>query len=102
QRIYGVVVRRVIAVLFPAAQFEVTKRITRVGGDAFKTEGKIIKEPGWLTVYGREAANGDEESALVEIAPNEAARVSAIEVKQNETKPPARFNEATLLSSMEG
>src|SRR5437660_902085 len=102
QRIYDMIVRRFIAVFFPAAQFEVTTRITRVGGDAFKTEGKIIKEPGWLAVYGREAANGDEESALVEIAPNESARVSAIEVKQNETKPPARFNEATLLSSMEG
>src|SRR6266404_6016565 len=41
---------------FPAAQFEVTTRITRVDKDAFKTEGKIIKDPGWLAVYGREAA----------------------------------------------
>ena len=102
QRIYDMIVRRFIAVFFPAAQFEVTTRITRVNGDAFKTEGKIIKEPGWLAIYGREAANGDDEDALVEIAPNESARVTVIEIKQNETKPPARFNEATLLSSMEG
>src|SRR5437762_3562614 len=87
QRIYDMIVRRFIAVFFPAAQFEVTTRITRVGGDAFKTEGKIIKEPGWLAVYGREAANGDDDNALVEIAANESARVSAIEIKQNETKP---------------
>ena len=102
QRIYDMIVRRFIAVFFPAAQFEVTSRITRVGKDAFKTEGKIIKEPGWLAVYGREAANGNDENVLVEITPNESARVSEIEIKQNETKPPARFNEATLLSSMEG
>src|SRR5207253_8489211 len=76
QRIYDMIVRRFIAVFFPAAQFEVTTRITRVGGDAFKTEGKIIKEPGWLAVYGRERAvdeNGDE--SLVPISPNESAKV---------------------------
>src|SRR5207249_2483234 len=93
-----------ISVFFPAAQFEVTTRITRVEKDAFKTEGKVITDPGWLAVYGREAAIvGDEGGeSLVAISPNESARVLEVEVKQNETKPPARFNEATLLSAMEG
>jgi len=74
-----------------------------VGEDAFKTDGKIIKDPGWQAVYGREAAtdaNGGE--PLVSISPNEPARVLNIEVVQNETKPPTRFTEATLLSAMEG
>src|SRR5438034_8048885 len=104
QRIYDMIVRRFIAVFFPAAQFEVTTRITRVEKDAFRTDGKIITDPGWLAVYGREAALGDDEggASLVAITPNESARVLEIEVKQNETKPPARFNEATLLSAMEG
>ena len=56
QKIYDMIVRRFIAVFYPAAQFEVTTRITRVEKDAFKTEGKIINDPGWLAVYGREAA----------------------------------------------
>src|SRR5213082_1481058 len=104
QRIYDMIVRRFIAVFFPAAQFEVTTRITRVEKDAFRTDGKIITDPGWLAVYGREATLGDDEggASLVAISPNESARVLEIEVKQNETKPPARFNEATLLSAMEG
>jgi DNA topoisomerase-3 len=104
QKIYDMIVRRFIAVFFPAAQFEVTTRITRVEKDAFRTDGKIIIDPGWLAVYGREAALGDDEggASLVAISPNEPARVLEIEVKQNETKPPARFNEATLLSAMEG
>src|ERR1700682_6508602 len=54
QKVYDMIVRRFISVFFPAAQFEVTTRITRVDKDAFKTEGKIIKDPGWLAVYGRE------------------------------------------------
>src|SRR5437667_1050830 len=55
QKIYDMIVRRFISVFFPAAQFEVTTRITRVEKDPFKTEGKIIKDRGWLAVYGRKA-----------------------------------------------
>ncbi len=103
QKIYDMIVRRFISVFFPAAQFEVTTRITRVDKDAFKTEGKIIKDPGWLAVYGKGSAVQDESGeTLVAIAPNEPAKVLDIEVAENETKPPARFNEATLLSAMEG
>jgi DNA topoisomerase-3 len=102
QKIYDMIVRRFIAVFFPPAQFEVTTRITRVEKDAFKTEGKIIKDPGWLAVYGRERAGGEDENAsLVAIEPGENAKVIAIEINQSETNPPARFNEATLLSAME-
>ena len=103
QKVYDMIVRRFISVFFPAAQFEVTTRITRVDKDAFKTEGKIIKDPGWLAVYGREAAADQEGGeSLVPIMENEPAKVLDLEVTQNETKPPARFNEATLLSAMEG
>src|SRR6202042_3804327 len=56
--------------------------------------------PGWQAVYGKESST--DEQSLVAIKPNETASVLEIEVKENETKPPARFNEATLLSAMEG
>jgi DNA topoisomerase-3 len=103
QKIYEMIVRRFISVFFPTAQFEVTTRITRVEKDAFKTEGKIITDPGWLAVYGREATSaGTSEESLVPISPNESAKVVDVEVTENETKPPARFTEATLLSAMEG
>ena len=103
EKIYDMILRRFISVFFPAAQFEVTTRITRVDKDAFRTDGKIIKDPGWLAVYGREAASEQEGGeALVAITPNEAAKVLDIEIVHNETKPPARFTEATLLSAMEG
>src|SRR5437773_1094947 len=103
QKIYDMIVRRFICVFFPAAQFEVTTRITRVGEDPFKTEGKIMKDAGWLAVYGRQAMIGEgSEQPLVAISPSEPARVLEVEVAQNETKPPPRFTEATLLSAMEG
>ncbi len=104
RKIYDMIVRRFISVFFPPAQFEVTTRITRVEKEAFKTEGKIITDPGWLAVYGREAAIAGDEGgeSLVAILPNESAKIRDADVAQNETKPPARFNEATLLSAMEG
>jgi DNA topoisomerase-3 len=99
-KIYDMVARRFIAVFFPQAEFELTTRITTVESEKFKTEGKIIVKPGWLEVYGRQIEG--ENQSLVPIASGETARVDAIEVKESETKPPARFNEATLLSAMEG
>src|SRR6266404_5594670 len=101
RKIFDMVARRTIAVFYPAAQFEVTTRITRIEGEPFKTDGKIIFDPGWKAVYGKEAA-GEDEQSIAPISPNERANVLAIEVKENETKPPTRFNEATLLSAMEG
>ena len=104
QKIYDMIARRFIAVFFPPAQFEITTRITRVEKDAFRTDGKIVTDPGWLAVYGRDSDMIDDGNgkSLVAISPNESAKVLEIEVKQSETKPPTRFNEATLLSAMEG
>jgi DNA topoisomerase-3 len=103
QKIYDLVARRFVAVFYPAAQFEVTTRITTVAGEKFKTDGKIIIDPGWLAVYGRQAeGEGDTDKAIVAVTPGESAKTEAIEVKENITKPPARYNEGTLLSAMEG
>jgi DNA topoisomerase-3 len=100
RRIFDMVARRTVAVFYPPTQFEVTTRITRVEGEPFRTDGKIIIDPGWQAVYGKESST--DEQTLVPIKPNETAAVLEIEIKENETKPPARFTEATLLSAMEG
>lgn len=99
-KIYDLVVRRFVAAFYPVAKFEVTTRITRIEQDAFKTDGKILTDPGWLAVYGKEAATGENES-VVSVTPGEKARTEALEIKESETRPPARFTEATLLSAME-
>lgn len=100
QKLYDLVVRRFLAVFFPAAEFQVTTRITEVAGHHFKTEGKVLVNPGWLVVYGREA-QGDEAN-LVAVAKDERVKVDKVDGVGLTTKPPARYNEATLLSAMEG
>ncbi len=100
QKLYDMVVKRFLAVFYPAAEYLVTTRITRVAGEPFKTEGKVLVNPGWLAVYGRESQ--DEEANLVPVQAKEKVKADEVLVKANETRPPARYSEATLLSAMEG
>lgn len=104
-KIYDLVTRRFLSVFYPAAEYRITTRITRVEGEAFKTEGKILVNPGWLAVYGKAAAVSEEDGGapqLVVVEAGEKVSTDEILLKALVTKPPARFNEATLLSAMEG
>jgi DNA topoisomerase-3 len=78
----------------------VTTRITRVEGEPFKSEGRVMVNPGWLAVYGREAETG--EAPTLAPVPDGKVATREVEVKAEQTRPPARYSEATLLSAMEG
>jgi DNA topoisomerase-3 len=100
QKLYDMVVRRFLAVFFPAAEFLQTTRITNVGEHHFRTEGRVLKNAGWLAIYGR--AVGDEAQNLPAIEQNEKVSVVEVADQAHQTKPPPRYTEATLLSAMEG
>jgi DNA topoisomerase-3 len=99
-KLYDLVLRRFLAVFYPAAEYLQTTRITRVGEHSFKTDGRILQNPGWLAVYGRSAQ--EESQNLPPVAAGEKVEVAEINAVANQTKPPARYTEATLLSAMEG
>ncbi len=117
QKLYDMVTRRFIAAFYPQAEFEATTRISTIGEDRFKTEGKVLVIPGWLAVYGRTAevsepadnGNGDDEEdeskraerQIVPVKPGETAGLKQINLLEKATRPPARYNESTLLSAME-
>jgi DNA topoisomerase-3 len=110
-KLYDMVVKRFLAVFFPPAEFQVTTRISTVqaGGKdySFQTNGKVLVKPGWQAVYGKEATDENAEpgtsgATLVAVAPGELVHTEGSEVKALQTKPPARYTEATLLSAMEG
>ncbi|MFP5412161.1 MAG: DNA topoisomerase III [Gammaproteobacteria bacterium] len=99
QKIYDLVVRRFLAVFFPPAEFLVTTRITAVGEHRFRTDGRVLVNAGWLAIYGREGGRDD---TLVPVASDERVLAETVETVGLATRPPARYNEATLLSAMEG
>lgn len=100
--IYDMVLKRFLAVFFPAAEYLITTRITRVEGEPFKSEGKVLVVAGWLEVYGKEDQQDGDAPALPPVEKDERVATKEIEIKSLQTKPPARFTEATLLSAMEG
>ena len=109
QKLYDLVVRRFMAVFFPSAEYQVTTRVSQVLEHHFKTEGKVLVKPGWLAIYGKEAAaevadakEGDKGQNLVPVAPGEKPLAESAEAKGLKTRPPARYSEATLLGAMEG
>jgi DNA topoisomerase-3 len=105
QKLYDLVTRRFMAVFFPAAEYQVTTRITEVSGHQFKTEGKVMTNPGWLAIYGKEAqddSDPENKGNLVAVAQGEKVKTEKVLANGLVTKPPARYSEATLLSAMEG
>jgi DNA topoisomerase III len=100
QKLYDLVVRRFLAIFHPAAEYLQTTRVTQVGEHHFKTEGRILQNPGWLAVYGRSVQ--EESQNLPAVGSGEKAAVLEVNAVANQTKPPARYTEATLLSAMEG
>lgn len=105
-KLYDMIVKRFLAVFFPHAEFEVTKRLTTIDHgtekDVFRTDGKILVTPGWLAVYGRRPGVGAGKDELCAVEEGEEAKTLKIELLEKETNPPARFTESTLLSAMEG
>lgn len=97
QKIYDLVVRRFISVFYPAAEYNVTTRITKVEGEHFLTEDKVLLKAGWLEPAGRSQKSAD----LPPVVQDERVRTEAVEAVSDETRPPARYTDATLLSAME-
>ncbi len=110
RKLYDLVVRRFMAVFFPSAEYLVTTRVTTASHEGrsynFQSNGKVLVKPGWLAIYGKEAADeqGDDKDgkSLVAVRPGEMVRNESAEIKALQTRPPARYSEATLLGAMEG
>ncbi len=108
-KIFDMIARRFVAAFFPAAEFDVTTRISTVApGHEFKTEGKVLTAAGWLAVYGRSTVDEDSPDgrSLPPLDPADgnppAAVTTEATLHSEATKPPPRYTEATLLSAMEG
>jgi DNA topoisomerase-3 len=106
QKLYDLVVRRFLSVFFPSAEYLVTTRISQVAQYNFRTEGRVLVNPGWLAIWGKEAETADtpaeESKMLVPVKPGEKPLTQRADAKGLKTRPPARYSEATLLSAMEG
>lgn len=106
RKIYDLVVRRFLAVLLPAFEYEQLTLRAKIGDESFIARGKTILSSGWKEVYEHRFDDEDttddvKEQILPRIDKGDILKVKLIAQTSGQTKPPARFNEATLLSAME-
>ncbi len=120
RKIYDLVVRRFISVLYPAFEYEQTTMRASAAGQNFAARGKIILSPGWKTIYDADydvytdedgyddmgdAGSGfrghNADQPLPDLTQGSKLPISTVTINTGKTKPPARFTEAALLSAME-
>ena len=107
RNIYDLIVKRFIAVLSPSFEFEQTTVKIDVLGELFTAKGKIVKTMGWRSIYQEQSEADDgsddkeQEQLLPTVTKGERLKLAGINTISGKTKPPARYNEATLLSAME-
>ena len=111
RKIYDLVVRRFLAVLMTPFTYDETTMKAEAGEGIFTARGKIVQSQGWKEAYETEVFSGEDEDEIAEELPKEQKlpelkkgeklKIEKMELTAGKTKPPARFNEATLLSAME-
>ncbi|WP_338787983.1 DNA topoisomerase III [Metabacillus sp. FJAT-53654] len=102
RKIYDLVVKRFLAVLLPAYQFEQTVVTTKIGDEQFTAKGKRILTQGWKEVYSDYTdEDNEDEQKLPALSKGDLLPIVSLTKTTGETKPPSRFNEAALLSAME-
>lgn len=111
RKIYDLVVRRFISVLYPAFEYEQTTMKATAAGETFIAKGKVVLSAGWKAVYETESfSDADDEDdnsssvadqSLPSLEKGNNFPISQASITSGKTKPPARFTEATLLSAME-
>ena len=100
KHIYDLVVKRFLSVLMPAYEYEQTTVVVNIAGETFTAKGNITKSKGWKRLYDN-LKDEEDSQELPELKSGDKITVASVNKVKKQTTPPARFNEATLLSAME-
>lgn len=101
RKVYDLVVKRFLSVLFPPCEYEEASIKVQVENEEFTLKGKVIKSLGYKEVYANSNDEETEEESLPKLNKNEVLKNIQFSITEGKTKPPAPFNEASLLSAME-
>ena len=113
RRIYDLVVRRFLAVLYPPCEYEQTEVTVRIGSERFTARANVVTQTGWKTAYEGQSGSWEEDESteaaessadsqkLLSLKEGDVLKGVVLAMTEGKTKPPAPFNEASLLSAME-
>jgi DNA topoisomerase-1 len=104
--LYAMIWKRTIATQMAEAQLRFQTAIINVDNAEFRATGRHVEFPGFFRAYVEgvddpEAALDDTESALPPLTDGDGLGCSVLDAVGHETKPPARYTEATLVRALE-
>lgn len=98
-KLYELIVRRFLATVAPNAESEVTKCIVEVSGENFRSDGYVLKKPGWKKYYGKYLKAPDAKLPVMKVG--DVVDVRSMTINESETKPPYRYNQGSLIQEMD-
>lgn len=106
RKIYDLVIKRFLSNLFPPFEYEQTTIKAKIGEETFIAKGKVVLSYGWKEIYDNNFEDEDKnddikEQLLPKLNKSDILKILELTQTSGQTKPPAPFNEATLLSAME-
>ena len=104
--VYELIVRRFLAIFYPPAVYEKYNVKTAIGKENFFSSARILKNPGYLQVYGNTQEGGSEENAALYglfsgMKKGDVLSVDALDIREGETSAPKRYNSGSLILAME-
>ena len=117
RKIYDLVIRRFLAVLSPACEYEEISLTGMIGNETFRAKGSQILKTGWREIYDADWKDLEDEdvpdnggttgsaspaaATWPDIREGSELPVTSLSITEGKTKPPAYFTEGTLIAAME-
>ena len=117
RKIYDLVIRRFLAVLSPACEYEEISLTGMIGNETFRAKGSQILKTGWREIYDADWEDFEDEdvpdnggttgsaspaaATWPDIREGSELPVTSLSITEGKTKPPAYFTEGTLIAAME-
>ncbi|WP_281864632.1 DNA topoisomerase III [Planomicrobium okeanokoites] len=98
-KLYDMIVKRFLAVFYPQYEYDQTTVKLTAGGETFQAKGNTVRNEGWKRIYLDD--DEDKDTTLPPFEKGQTLKIKGISLTEGKTKPPAFFNEGTLLGAME-
>ena len=100
KNVYKLIVKRFLAIFYPAAEFNKMNITVDVEGEKFYTSTKVCTKTGYLDIL-KKSTNDDQNVENIDVKKGEILEVKGYEIKESETTPPTRYNSGSIILAME-
>ncbi|EBG5300080.1 DNA topoisomerase III [Salmonella enterica subsp. enterica] len=102
RNVYQLVRLHYLAQFMPLLEVDATEATFNIGGQLFRTRGNVVVNAGWKSLFGKMADDDEkgDEVVLPAMQAGQVCQVQGAEQKALQTRPPAPYNDGTLIAAM--